>query len=618
MRRALLIGNERYSGDEELDCPRNDVLLIESKLKAAGFETTCRFDLKYAEMARIIKTFGKNLSDNDDVFFYFAGHGFHYGDKNYIVPIDGEIQDSWVPFWGKLRIKKMIDMGFVGECFEHNVNGFKILVLDSCRVIIKKFDELSPAIGFYSETKSNLQNCFSVYACSLGKCASEPINGPNSYFASALSAVFLRKNQDIDEMMICANKALNKLNDEQMLCVTKNTKKSYSMIHDNNYGTEMQYYYDVVHLYDDIRDEYEKIVLETSDTGLIKSILYDRTIYKLPYVEKMIREFIGYFLVSIEENIGFIYVLLNNQQITRVDVFENCFSIECEYGGALQFENDKFYKLGNVISFVEKLQLKSGSDRSLRVYAYKDRTVLLMHDDYSGTYSIQIVNTSVHESIERFIDIPIGVMMDGCDCKMLREKISMAIKEKRNIAVVGSPHGKKEEFLSQLTQFFSDTSTVLLIGEDRNIDLLKGQKLFESKSVDEISQMTDSEFDLYYMMLKNKKIDIVVCLFKSYRTDRLRLYKLCEMTNSQIVLLVDRSVSHVKNVDFIDSRQKYVSSSEYIVVMDEVAGIGTVLEALYERQNGAMIETFKLEIDFGMLELYRKGTLGDDPRSSCS
>lgn len=129
---ALLIGNSDYQQRAEgnswtkLPNPANDVALVGRSLDAIGFEVTTVSNGTWQEMRDALTTFSNSIGDAEIVVFYFAGHGFEYGRRNYLVPVDA----------GLSARSDEIDRTFIEfeELAERLYNeGTTIFMLDACR-----------------------------------------------------------------------------------------------------------------------------------------------------------------------------------------------------------------------------------------------------------------------------------------------------------------------------------------------------------------------------------------------------------------------------------------------------------------------------------------------------
>ena len=94
-RMALLIGNSAYPGTpnrpngwSHLPNPINDVTLVEGSLTKIGFKVTVVPNGDWKTLDDAIDSFAQRSRGAKVVLFYFAGHGFEYARRNYLVPID--------------------------------------------------------------------------------------------------------------------------------------------------------------------------------------------------------------------------------------------------------------------------------------------------------------------------------------------------------------------------------------------------------------------------------------------------------------------------------------------------------------------------------------------------
>jgi uncharacterized caspase-like protein len=85
---ALFIGNNAYETGEALKCCANDAHDLSNKFRSMGFTVTVETDVKFFKMREVIDNFVDQISPNDLVVFFFAGHGLQWNDQNYLMPID--------------------------------------------------------------------------------------------------------------------------------------------------------------------------------------------------------------------------------------------------------------------------------------------------------------------------------------------------------------------------------------------------------------------------------------------------------------------------------------------------------------------------------------------------
>lgn len=84
-RKALVIANGNYAR-VSLKSPVADASDMDTALRSVGFSVSRYNNVKKAEMNDAIAKFISGLSSEDEVFFYYSGHGIQYNNVNYIIP----------------------------------------------------------------------------------------------------------------------------------------------------------------------------------------------------------------------------------------------------------------------------------------------------------------------------------------------------------------------------------------------------------------------------------------------------------------------------------------------------------------------------------------------------
>ncbi len=129
---ALLIGNASYQKVGEgsqwssLPNPVNDVEMVATSLRSIGFEVTLVADGTWSEMRSAVDRFSNAIDDADIVVFYYAGHGFEYGRRNYLVPVDASLRTS-----ADKVDQVFIEFEALADRLTHD--GTTIFMLDACR-----------------------------------------------------------------------------------------------------------------------------------------------------------------------------------------------------------------------------------------------------------------------------------------------------------------------------------------------------------------------------------------------------------------------------------------------------------------------------------------------------
>src|SRR5580698_2815958 len=123
---ALVIGNGAYKYTPALPNPQNDAVDVAQALKAIGFEVTLKTNLEKRQMDQVIAQFARDGKNADAALFYYAGHGMQFEGKNFVMPVDAELQDEV-----SLRYE-MTSLDDIKAALERS-SGVKIMVLDACR-----------------------------------------------------------------------------------------------------------------------------------------------------------------------------------------------------------------------------------------------------------------------------------------------------------------------------------------------------------------------------------------------------------------------------------------------------------------------------------------------------
>ena len=123
---ALVVGNSKYP-TAPLKNPVNDAKAMAQTLKDLGFEVTLRENAAQREMAAAVRQFGSLITPGSTALFYFAGHGMQVRGKNFLVPVDSDIQfEEEVPY-------STIDVSLILDKMEVGKSAVNIVILDACR-----------------------------------------------------------------------------------------------------------------------------------------------------------------------------------------------------------------------------------------------------------------------------------------------------------------------------------------------------------------------------------------------------------------------------------------------------------------------------------------------------
>ena len=187
---ALVIGNGAYKNTAGLSNPPNDAADVAEALKAIGFDVTLKVDVEKRQMDQAIAQFAREGKGADAVLFYYAGHGMQYGGRNYLMPVDAELQDEV-----SLRYE-MVGFDDVKATIQLSP-GIKIMVLDACRdnPLAERFvrsislstRDVPMSRGFAPPEKA--QGMIIVYATQIDDVAQDGISRNSPFSAAFLKEI---------------------------------------------------------------------------------------------------------------------------------------------------------------------------------------------------------------------------------------------------------------------------------------------------------------------------------------------------------------------------------------------------------------------------------------------
>jgi len=126
---VLVIGNGAYTNAPPLKNPPNDAHDISAALKALGFDVTSGINVNQRDMKRLIREFGQKLKAGASGLFYYAGHGLQAKGRNYLIPVDYDIQsEAEVENAG-------VDVNLLVNYMDDAQNRLNIVILDACRSV---------------------------------------------------------------------------------------------------------------------------------------------------------------------------------------------------------------------------------------------------------------------------------------------------------------------------------------------------------------------------------------------------------------------------------------------------------------------------------------------------
>ncbi len=174
---ALVIGNGAYTNAPPLKNPPNDARDMAATLKTLGFEVMSGVNVNQREMKRLIREFGQSLKAGGSGLFYYAGHGVQSKGRNYLIPIEADIQSE-------VETEDAgVDVNLVLGYMDDAQNGLNIVILDACRSnpFARTFRSVSNGLAQVDAPTGTLI----AYATAPGRVASDGA-GQNGLYTSEL------------------------------------------------------------------------------------------------------------------------------------------------------------------------------------------------------------------------------------------------------------------------------------------------------------------------------------------------------------------------------------------------------------------------------------------------
>jgi hypothetical protein len=213
-RLALVIGNGAYSKETPLRTPPNDARLMAETLRSLHFELfggQVYIDVTQTRMRRLIRDFVEKLDHQSVGLFYYSGHGMQADNRNFILPVNVDIEDE-------------VDIRTQGVSIEEEVLGrmsqaepiISIVFLDACRN--NRFEKRIKGFG----TSKGLEKMSAELGSIIG-FASQPnevaleSKGKFSYFTDALAQEIVKPGLSIHQVLLHVRGAVRDATDGKQI-----------------------------------------------------------------------------------------------------------------------------------------------------------------------------------------------------------------------------------------------------------------------------------------------------------------------------------------------------------------------------------------------------------------
>ena len=124
---ALVVANAQYrDASLALYNPRNDGADVADTLRELGFEVVLSTDVNKRQFDLSLQTFSRIATGADSALFFYAGHAMQFQGRNYLVPVDAELEDEISVRYQAVALDDI-------SAALSRAAGVKIMILDACR-----------------------------------------------------------------------------------------------------------------------------------------------------------------------------------------------------------------------------------------------------------------------------------------------------------------------------------------------------------------------------------------------------------------------------------------------------------------------------------------------------
>ena len=187
---ALVIGNGAYA-TSPLRNPVNDAQDMAAALRGVGFEVIHRENASRSDMRAAVRDFSKKIRQGGVGLFYFAGHGVQVENRNYLIPVDANIEQEYEV------ADEALDADSVLRAMGDAENHLNIIILDACRnnPFARSFRSASRGLAEMSAPTGSLVS----YATSPGSVAADG-EGRNGLYTKHLLDAMQTPGRTLEEV----------------------------------------------------------------------------------------------------------------------------------------------------------------------------------------------------------------------------------------------------------------------------------------------------------------------------------------------------------------------------------------------------------------------------------
>jgi|GEM_PF-926991 len=188
-RLALIIGNDLYANVTPLKKAVNDADAISNTLKDLGFQTHLHQNLNRRSMNAALAEFSNEIEKDDEVLFFFSGHGISVRGENYLLPTD---VPKVAPGQEGFITREAFSENEIIQSLQDKQVRVSILILDACRnnpFPRKGTRSIGRSVGL-GRTSAPPEGTFVMYSAGVGQEALDRLSDedphPNSVYTRKL------------------------------------------------------------------------------------------------------------------------------------------------------------------------------------------------------------------------------------------------------------------------------------------------------------------------------------------------------------------------------------------------------------------------------------------------
>jgi len=191
---ALVVGNGAYVHSSALANPANDATVIAGSLRQVGFEVVEVTDGTHRRLLDALSEFGRKAQGSDVALFFYAGHGLEVSGRNWILPVDADIQASSDLPAAAVKVDDVLELMELSEA------RVRLVILDACRNNPLPRSLTRASTRGLAKIDASAAGTMIVFSAAPGEVALDG-SGLNSPFSEALAKHIGQPGLEVRQMM---------------------------------------------------------------------------------------------------------------------------------------------------------------------------------------------------------------------------------------------------------------------------------------------------------------------------------------------------------------------------------------------------------------------------------